>query len=88
VLAFELRAETREQARARAWQVINGCTLLSVTANLGDTKSTITHPASTTHGRMAPERREQAGITEGLIRVAVGLEEPADICADLARGLG
>jgi O-succinylhomoserine sulfhydrylase len=88
VLAFELRAETREQARARAWQVINGCKLLSVTANLGDTKSTITHPASTTHGRMAPERREQAGITEGLIRVAVGLEEPADICADLARGLG
>jgi O-succinylhomoserine sulfhydrylase len=61
--------------------------MLSITANLGDVKSTITHPASTTHGRMPPAARAEAGIGEGLLRVAVGLEDPADICADLARGL-
>ncbi|MEO6271109.1 MAG: PLP-dependent transferase, partial [Lautropia sp.] len=63
------------------------CRLLSITANLGDVKTTITHPASTTHGRMTPAVREAAGITEGLLRVAVGLESPADVCADLGRGL-
>jgi O-succinylhomoserine sulfhydrylase len=61
--------------------------MLSITANLGDTKTTITHPASTTHGRLTPEERAAAGIGEGLIRVAVGLEDPLDIQADLARGL-
>jgi O-succinylhomoserine sulfhydrylase len=60
---------------------------LSITGNLGDTKTTITHPASTTHGRLTPEARAAAGINEGLIRLAVGLESPADICADLQRGL-
>ena len=87
VLSFEVRGRDRAQARAAAWAVVDGCRLLSITANLGDVKTTITHPASTTHGRMAPAVREAAGITEGLLRVAVGLESPADVCADLGRGL-
>lgn len=87
VLAFEVRGETRESARANAWRVVDGCRMLSITANLGDVKTTITHPASTTHGRMEPALREAAGITEGLLRLAVGLESPADICADLQHGL-
>jgi O-succinylhomoserine sulfhydrylase len=61
--------------------------MLSITGNLGDTKTTITHPASTTHGRLTPEARLAAGVGEGLIRVAVGVESPSDICTDLARGL-
>jgi O-succinylhomoserine sulfhydrylase len=67
--------------------VVDNCRLLSITANLGDVKTTITHPASTTHGRMAPDVREGAGITEGLLRIAVGLESPKDVCLDLQRGL-
>ena len=70
-----------------AWRVIDSTQLLSITANLGDTKTTITHPASTTHGRITPEARAAAGIRDGLIRIAVGLEDPADVQADLARGL-
>jgi O-succinylhomoserine sulfhydrylase len=61
--------------------------MISITANLGDVKTTITHPASTTHGRLPPAAREKAGISEGLLRVAVGLEAPADIQADLKAGL-
>ena len=87
VLAFELHGADDDERRARAWRVVDGCRLLSITANLGDVKSTITHPASTTHGRMAPEARLEAGIGEGMLRVAVGLEDPQDICDDLARGL-
>jgi len=83
ILAFAVRG-----GRQAAWQVIDATRMLSITANLGDTKSTITHPASTTHGRLSPEAREAAGIGEGLIRIAVGLEDIADIQADLARGLG
>jgi O-succinylhomoserine sulfhydrylase len=60
---------------------------MSITANLGDTRTTITHPASTTHGRVAPDARQRAGITEGLIRVAVGLEDLVDLKVDLARAL-
>jgi O-succinylhomoserine sulfhydrylase len=67
--------------------VVDNCKVLSITANLGDTKSTITHPASTTHGRITPEARAEAGIREGLLRVAVGLEALEDLQADLARGL-
>ena len=67
--------------------MVDNCRLLSITANLGDVKTTITHPASTTHGRMSPDVRAAAGITEGLLRVAVGLEAPEDICRDLAQGL-
>ncbi|NWG86328.1 MAG: O-succinylhomoserine sulfhydrylase [Hydrogenophilaceae bacterium] len=70
-----------------AWQVIDSTKLLSITANLGDAKTTITHPATTTHSRMTPEQRSAAGIGDGLIRIAVGLEAVADLKADLARGL-
>ncbi|MBA3478005.1 MAG: O-succinylhomoserine sulfhydrylase [Lautropia sp.] len=87
VLCFEVKGASREEARAHAWRVVDNCRLLSITANLGDVKTTITHPASTTHGRMAPPVREAAGITEGLLRIAVGLESPADVCVDLGRGL-
>ena len=73
--------------REAAWKLIDSTQLVSITANLGDVKTTITHPATTTHGRVAPEVREKAGIVEGLVRVAVGLEHPADVQADLARGL-
>ncbi|KAA6187017.1 O-succinylhomoserine sulfhydrylase [Thiohalocapsa marina] len=83
IVAFEVTG-----GRRAAWQVIDACRLCSITANLGDTKTTITHPASTTHGRLSPEARDAAGIGEGLIRVAVGLEAVEDIQADLARGLG
>jgi hypothetical protein len=65
--------------------LIDSTRLLSITANLGDTKTTITHPATTTHGRLTPEERAAVGIGEGLVRVAVGLEDIADIQADLAR---
>ena len=73
--------------REAAWRIVDATRLLSITANLGDTKSTITHPASTTHGRISPEARAAAGIGEGLLRVAVGLEAIEDIKADLARGM-
>lgn len=87
VIAFELKGENDAERKARAWAVVDGCRMISITANLGDTKSTITHPASTTHGRLPFEDRQAAGITEGLLRVAVGLEDPKDICKDLAAGL-
>jgi O-succinylhomoserine sulfhydrylase len=87
IVSFELKGETQEQQRANAWRVIDGTKLCSITGNLGDTRTTITHPSTTTHGRLAPEVREAAGIREGLIRLAIGLEDPADIRADLARGL-
>jgi O-succinylhomoserine sulfhydrylase len=73
--------------RDAAWRVVDSTRMISITANLGDTKTTITHPASTTHGRITAEAREAAGIREGLLRVAVGLEAVTDIQADLARGL-
>ncbi|MFM9887556.1 MAG: O-succinylhomoserine sulfhydrylase [Burkholderiales bacterium] len=73
--------------REAAWRVIDATKILSITANLGDTKTTITHPASTTHGRISAEARAAAGIEEGLLRVAVGLESVADLKGDLARGL-
>ena len=82
VVSFEVNG-----GRAAAWRVIDSTRLVSVTANLGDVKTTIIHPASTTHGRISPEARAAAGITEGLIRVAVGLEAVADLKADLKRGL-
>ena len=66
-----------------AWQVINKTKLMSITANLGDTKTTITHPATTTHSRLTQEQRDDAGIDDGLVRIAVGLEHIDDIIADL-----
>ena len=82
VLSFEVKG-----GRAAAWRVIDATRLMSVTANLGDVKTTIIHPASTTHGRISPEARAAAGITDGLIRVAVGLEAVSDLKDDLKRGL-
>lgn len=82
IVSFEVRG-----GQPAAWRVIDATRMLSITANLGDVKSTITHPATTTHGRLTPEQRADAGISDGLIRVAVGLEDIADIRADLARGL-
>jgi len=83
VVSFDVKG-----GRAAAWKVIDSTRLLSITANLGDAKSTITHPATTTHGRITPEARAAAGIGDGLVRVAVGLEAVEDIRDDLARGLG
>lgn len=82
VVTFTVKGE-----REAAWRVVDNCKMISITANLGDTKSTITHPASTTHGRISPEARVAAGVVEGLLRVSVGLESVADVQADLARGL-
>jgi O-succinylhomoserine sulfhydrylase len=82
IVSFEV-----DGGRDAAWRVVDNCQLVSITANLGDTKSTITHPASTTHGRLKPEVRAAAGIVEGLLRVSVGLESVADLQSDLARGL-
>ncbi|MBU0688681.1 MAG: O-succinylhomoserine sulfhydrylase [Gammaproteobacteria bacterium] len=82
IVAFEVKG-----GKEAAWKVIDNTKLLSITANLGDTKTTITHPATTTHARITPEARAAAGITEGLIRIAVGLEAVVDIQNDLARGL-
>src|SRR5258708_34303835 len=79
---------TVKVAREAAWRGVDNCKMMSIPANLGDTKSTITHPASTTHGRISPEAREAAGVVEGLLRVSVGLESVADIKADLQNGLG
>jgi O-succinylhomoserine sulfhydrylase len=76
-----------EGGRDAAWKVVDSTRLISITANLGDTKTTITHPATTTHGRISPEARAAAGIGEGLLRIAVGLESVEDLKADLARGL-
>jgi len=83
IVSFEVKG-----GREAAWRVIDHTQVCSITANLGDTKTTITHPATTTHGRISAEERAAAGITEGLIRLAVGLEAPEDLIADLARGLG
>jgi O-succinylhomoserine sulfhydrylase len=82
IVAFEVKG-----GRQAAWQVIDATRICSITANLGDTKTTITHPATTTHGRLTAEQRAEAGLSEGLIRVAVGLENIDDLCADLAAGL-
>ena len=82
IIAFEVQGE-----RAAAWRFIDATRMISITANLGDVKSTLTHPATTTHGRITPAEREQAGITEGLLRISVGLEDLRDLKADLQRGL-
>jgi O-succinylhomoserine sulfhydrylase len=82
VVSFEVKG-----GREEAWRVVDATRMISITANLGDTKTTITHPATTTHGRISPEARKAAGIGEGLLRVAVGLEALSDIEADLERGL-
>ena len=82
IVSFELRG-----GREAAWTLIDHTQLISITANLGDAKTTITHPATTTHGRLTPAERDRAGIGEGLVRISVGLEDVTDVQADLERGL-
>ncbi|MCA6127928.1 O-succinylhomoserine sulfhydrylase [Thalassolituus oleivorans] len=82
VLSFEVAG-----GREAAWKVIDATRMISITANLGDTKTTVTHPGTTTHGRLTDEQRDAAGISQALIRIAVGLEDVQDIIADLASGL-
>ncbi|MEP7371259.1 MAG: O-succinylhomoserine sulfhydrylase [Nitrosospira sp.] len=82
IVSFELK-----NGKEAAWRVVDSVRLISITANLGDTKSTLTHPATTTHARISQENRDAAGITDGLLRIAVGLEAVKDIKADLAKGL-
>ncbi len=86
VVSFDVKASNPAEARARAFHVIDSTQLMSVTANLGDVKTIITHPASTSHGRLTEEQRQNAGIQQSLIRVAVGLEHLGDLQADLLRG--
>jgi O-succinylhomoserine sulfhydrylase len=88
VLAFELDGDGADERRARAWRLIDGTEVMSITGNLGDTRTTITHPATTTHGRLTPEARARAGITEGLVRISVGIEDVADLHADIDQAIG
>ncbi|MBN8491089.1 MAG: O-succinylhomoserine sulfhydrylase [Burkholderiales bacterium] len=88
VLSFDLRAADAEAARAAAFHVIDRTRVLSIATNLGDTKSLITHPATTSHGRLTEAQRQAAGIGQGMVRLAVGLEHVDDITDDLQRGLG
>jgi O-succinylhomoserine sulfhydrylase len=83
VVSFEVKG-----GRDAAWRVIDSTRLISITANLGDVKTTLTHPGTTTHGRIPPAARAAAGISDGLLRIAVGLEAVSDLQADLERGLG
>ena len=82
VLSFEVAG-----GQEAAWQLIDGTRMISITANLGDTKTTVTHPASTTHCRLSPEDRVKAGISDGLVRIAVGLESVEDVQKDIGLGL-
>lgn len=82
IVSFEV-----DGGQKTAWRVIDSTRIISITANLGDAKSTITHPATTTHGRLTPEQRAEASIADGLLRVSVGLEDVEDLKKDLARGL-
>jgi O-succinylhomoserine sulfhydrylase len=82
IVSFDVKG-----GKEAAWKLIDATRMISITANLGDTKTTITHPGTTTHGRLTPEARARAGIKDGLVRVAVGLESMKDIREDLALGL-
>jgi O-succinylhomoserine sulfhydrylase len=87
VLSFSVKAADADQARARAFHVLDSMKMLSLSTNLGDTKTLVAHPASTSHGRLTEAQRQAAGVGQGLIRVAVGLEHLNDIQADLSLGL-
>jgi O-succinylhomoserine sulfhydrylase len=87
VLSVAIKGDTPEQARARAFHVLDSMQVLSLSTNLGDTKTLVAHPASTSHGRLTEVQRQAAGVTQGLIRLSVGLEHLDDIKADLLRGL-
>jgi O-succinylhomoserine sulfhydrylase len=88
VVSFEVKGDGPEALRANAFAVMDATRVCSLTTNLGDTKTTISHPATTSHGRLSEAQRQAAGIGQGLIRLAVGLDDPEDIKGDLARGLG
>jgi O-succinylhomoserine sulfhydrylase len=87
VVSFVLKAPDADRARANAFALIDATRICSITANLGDTKTTITHPSSTSHGRLTEAQRQSAGISQGMIRLAVGLDDVRDIIADLQRGM-
>jgi O-succinylhomoserine sulfhydrylase len=87
VLSFEVKGSSPEQGRENAFKVMNATQMVSLCTNLGDVKTLVAHPASTSHGRLTEAQRQQAGIQQSLIRVAVGLEHLDDLKADLARGL-
>ncbi len=87
VLSFEVKAADPQQGRARAIQVLDHLQVMSLCTNLGDTKTLLAHPASTSHGKLTEAQRQAAGISQGLIRVAVGLDHVGDIQADISRGL-
>ena len=87
VLSFELKGKTVDAARASAFHVINSTRVVSIATNLGDTKTIICHPGTTSHGRLTEDQRRAAGISQGLVRLAVGLDHVEDIKADLRRGL-
>lgn len=87
VLSFKLKVGDQSQLRDAAWRFIDATRLVSLTANLGDVKTTIVHPATTTHSRLSPEEKIEAGISENLIRIAVGLEDIDDLIVDMQRGL-
>ncbi|WP_230656837.1 O-succinylhomoserine sulfhydrylase [Psychrobacter sp. I-STPA10] len=87
IMSFEVAAKGDKSAKQAAWHVIDSTQMVSITNNLGDAKTTITHPATTTHFRLSDEDRLAAGVTDGLIRLSVGLEDVDDIIADLQRGL-
>lgn len=84
IVTFEVKPKAGQTSQQAAWELIDATQLISITANLGDAKSTITHPATTTHSRVTPEARAAAGISDGLVRIAVGLEHIEDLKADLA----
>ena len=84
IVSFEVKPKAGQTAQEAAWALIDATRLISITANLGDAKSTITHPATTTHSRVTAEARLAAGITDGLVRIAVGLEHVDDLKADLS----
>ena len=87
ILSFAIKAGSPEQARRRAFAVINACRVCSIATNVGDVKTIITHPASTSHGRLSEEQRQAAGIVQGLMRFSVGLEHVGDLQTDLRRGM-
>jgi O-succinylhomoserine sulfhydrylase len=87
VVSFVLKAPDADRARASAFALIDATRICSITANLGDTKTTITHPSSTSHGRLSEAQRQSAGITQGMVRLAMGLDDVRDIMADLQRGM-
>ena len=83
LVSFEIKDPTDESAQARAWKIIDAMTLFSRTGNLGDTRSTVTHPATTTHAKVESKTKKLAGITDGLIRLSIGLEDYEDLILDL-----